>query len=69
LNNPRDINTAEYSCERAEAEIKSDQYAENGIGIAALPHLTDHDLREIGVLLGHRRIMSGRMMQLRVPLS
>jgi class 3 adenylate cyclase len=32
-------------------------FAENGISIAALPHLTDQDLKEIGVLLGHRRIM------------
>ena len=33
------------------------RFAENGIDIAALPHLTDQDLKEIGVLLGHRRIM------------
>jgi hypothetical protein len=33
------------------------RFAENGISIAALRHLTDQDLREIGVLLGHRRIM------------
>src|SRR5262245_59036663 len=33
------------------------RFAENGIGIAALRHLTDQDLKEIGVLLGHRRIM------------
>jgi class 3 adenylate cyclase len=33
------------------------RFAENGISIAALPHLTDQDLKEIGVLLGHRRIM------------
>jgi class 3 adenylate cyclase len=33
------------------------RFAENGIGIAALHHLTDQDLKEIGVLLGHRRIM------------
>ena len=32
-------------------------FAENGISIAALPHLTDQDLKDIGVLLGHRRIM------------
>jgi class 3 adenylate cyclase len=33
------------------------RFAENGINIAALRHLTDQDLKEIGVLLGHRRIM------------
>jgi class 3 adenylate cyclase len=33
------------------------RFAENGISVAALPHLTDQDLKDIGVLLGHRRIM------------
>src|ERR1700736_4253819 len=33
------------------------RFAQNGINIAALPHLTDQDLKDIGVLLGHRRIM------------
>ncbi len=33
------------------------RFAENGISFSALRHLTDQDLREIGVLLGHRRIM------------
>src|SRR5262249_16327506 len=31
--------------------------AENGITVVALPHLSDQDLKDIGVLLGHRRIM------------
>jgi hypothetical protein len=31
------------------------RFAENGIEVAALPHLTDQDLKDIGVLLGHRR--------------
>ena len=35
----------------------AERFAENGINIAALPHLTDQDLKDIGVLLGHRRIM------------
>jgi SAM domain (Sterile alpha motif) len=30
-------------------------FAENGIDVSVLPHLTDHDLKDIGVLLGHRR--------------
>jgi class 3 adenylate cyclase len=33
------------------------RFAENGITVAAIRHLTDQDLRDIGVLLGHRRIM------------
>jgi hypothetical protein len=33
------------------------RFAENGIGFASLRHLTDQDLKDIGVLLGHRRIM------------
>jgi hypothetical protein len=33
------------------------RFAENGISFAALRHLTDQDLKDIGVLLGHRRIM------------
>ena len=33
------------------------RFAENGIEVAALPYLTDQDLKDIGVLLGHRRIM------------
>jgi len=33
------------------------RFAENGIDISALRHLTDQDLKDIGVLLGHRRKM------------
>jgi SAM domain (Sterile alpha motif) len=33
----------------------ADAFAENGIDVAVLPHLTDQDLKDIGVLLGHRR--------------
>jgi len=33
------------------------RFAENGITVAALRHLTDQDLKDIGVLLGHRRII------------
>jgi hypothetical protein len=33
------------------------RFAENGITVAALRYLTDQDLKDIGVLLGHRRIM------------
>lgn len=43
----KDIGLAEYA----------QRFAENGIDISVLPHLTDRDLKEIGVLLGHRRKM------------
>jgi class 3 adenylate cyclase/predicted ATPase len=33
------------------------RFAENGIDFSVLPHLTDQDLKDIGVLLGHRRKM------------
>src|SRR6516162_7106939 len=33
------------------------RFAENGITVAARRHLTDQDLKDIGVLLGHRRIV------------
>ena len=35
----------------------AERFAENGISVAALPYLTDQDLKDIGVLLGHRRIL------------
>jgi SAM domain (Sterile alpha motif) len=30
-------------------------FAENRVDVSVLPHLTDQDLKDIGVLLGHRR--------------
>ena len=33
------------------------RFAENGIDVSALRHLTDQDLKDIGILLGHRRKM------------
>jgi len=33
------------------------RFTENGISVAALRHLTDQDLKDIGVPLGHRRKM------------
>ena len=33
----------------------ADRFAENGIDFSVLPDLTDQDLKEIGVILGHRR--------------
>src|SRR6516164_2067453 len=31
------------------------RFAENGIDFSALGHLSDEDLKDLGVLLGHRR--------------
>ena len=42
------------------------RFAENGIDVAALPHLTDQDLKDIGVLLGHRRKMLAAIAKLAV---
>ena len=33
----------------------AERFAENGIDVSVLRHLTDQDLKDIGVLLGHRR--------------
>jgi class 3 adenylate cyclase/tetratricopeptide (TPR) repeat protein len=40
------------------------RFAENGINVAALPHLTDQDLKDIGVLLGHRRVLLAAIREL-----
>jgi class 3 adenylate cyclase len=40
------------------------RFGENGINFAALPHLTDQDLKDIGVLLGHRRIILAAIAEL-----
>src|SRR5215467_2337833 len=34
-----------------------ERFAENGIDVSVLPHLIDQDLKDMGVLLGHRRKM------------
>ena len=41
-----------------------ERFAENGISVAALRHLTDQDLKDIWVLLGHRRIMLAAIAEL-----
>src|SRR5271165_382373 len=33
------------------------QFVENDIDVSVLPHLTDQDLKELGISLGHRRKM------------
>jgi hypothetical protein len=35
----------------------TDRFVENGIDTSALPALTDQDLKDLGVFLGHRRKM------------
>jgi class 3 adenylate cyclase len=35
----------------------AERFAENGIDVSVLRHLTDQDLKDIGVLLEHRRKM------------
>jgi class 3 adenylate cyclase len=40
------------------------RFAENGIDLDVLQHLTDQDLKDIGVLLGHRRKMLAAIAQL-----
>ena len=42
------------------------RFAENGISTAALPHLTDQDLKDIGVLLGRRRVILAALAELTV---
>ena len=44
----------------------TERFAENGISFTALRHLTDQDLKDIGVLLGHRRIMVAAIQELAV---
>jgi hypothetical protein len=40
------------------------RFAENGIDISVFSHLTDQDLKDVGVLLGHRRKMLAAIPQL-----
>ena len=45
------------------------RFAENDIDISVLRHLTDQDLKELGVSLGHRRKMLAAIAELAVPLD
>jgi class 3 adenylate cyclase len=42
----------------------AERFAENGIDISVLGHLTDQDLKDIGVLLGHRRKLLAAIAEL-----
>ena len=40
------------------------RFAENGVDFSVLRHLTDQDLKDVGVLLGHRRKMLAAIAEL-----
>ena len=40
------------------------RFAENDVDISVLPHLSDHDLKELGISLGHRRKMLAAIAKL-----
>jgi class 3 adenylate cyclase/tetratricopeptide (TPR) repeat protein len=42
----------------------ADAFVDNDVDVRALPHLTEADLRELGVSLGHRRIMLAAIAEL-----
>jgi class 3 adenylate cyclase len=48
-------------------EQYAQRFAENGIDISVLPHLTDQDLKDIGVLLGHRRKILAAIAEIAKP--
>jgi hypothetical protein len=45
------------------------RFVENGIDLSALPYLTDADLKELGVLLGHRRRLMAAIAKVDVAPS
>jgi class 3 adenylate cyclase len=46
----------------------ADRFADNKIDVSVLPHLTDEDLKEIGVPLGHRRKIFAAINQDAAPV-
>src|SRR5262249_55339054 len=42
----------------------TERFSENGIDVSVLRHLTDQDLKDIGVLLGHRRKLLAAIAEL-----
>jgi SAM (Sterile alpha motif) domain-containing protein/adenylate/guanylate cyclase family protein len=46
----------------------TDRFADNKIDVSVLPHLTDEDLKEIGVPLGHRRKIFAAINQGAAPV-
>jgi len=45
------------------------RFAENGIDLSDLRHLTNQDLKDVGVLLGHRRRMLAAIAELAGAVS
>jgi len=45
----------------------AEAFVENGVDLRALPHLSEDDLKELGVLLGHRRILLAAIASLQDP--
>jgi hypothetical protein len=43
------------------------RFSDNEIDVSVLPHLTDHDLRDIGIPLGHRRKILAAIRGLEAP--
>jgi class 3 adenylate cyclase len=50
-------------------EQYAQRFAENEIDVSVLPHLTDEDLKEIGVPLGHRRKVLAAINTASIPPS
>jgi class 3 adenylate cyclase/predicted ATPase len=50
--------------EKLDMSEYAELFAENKINISALRHLTDQDLKDIGIPLGHRRIMQAAISEL-----
>jgi class 3 adenylate cyclase/predicted ATPase len=46
----------------------AERFAENGIDVSVLRHLTDQDLKDVGVLLGHRRKMLAAIAELPIAV-
>ena len=46
----------------------AERFAENDIEIDILPELTDHDLKGLGISLGHRRRILRAIRELRAPV-
>lgn len=55
VNRGGDVQEIAYWLERLGLGQYAQRFAENEIDLAVLPHLTDQDLKDIGIPLGHRR--------------
>src|SRR5258708_1363534 len=55
VNRGGDVQEIAYWLERLGLGQYAQRFAENEIDVAVLPHLTDQDLKDIGIPLGHRR--------------